>query len=88
MQVWTPGSSCAIYEAIWCIRTDSVSSYITVYLLSISQKQEEGNVSRKAIGVNRARQVFMNRCAIFWDSCELEKDRMDMKEVVGKNSII
>ena len=70
------------------LRTDTVSSYITVYLLSISQKQEEGNVSRKAIGVNRARQVFMNRCAIFWDSCELEKDRMDMKEVVGKNSII
>ena len=51
---------------------------------SISQKQEEGNVSRKAIGVNEARQVFKNRCPIFWDFCDLEKGIMDMKEVLGR----
>ena len=43
------------------------SNYITVYLLFdgcdyfISQKQEEGNLVWKMIGVNRARQVFKNR---------------------------
>ena len=55
---------------------------------SISQKQEEGNISWKTIGVNRTRQVFKNRCPLFWDSCDLEKDRMDIKEVVGKDSNI
>ena len=46
------------------VHTDSVSSYITVDLLFdgcdylISQKQEEGNILWKPIGVNRAHQVF------------------------------
>ena len=70
------------------------SSYITVYLLFdgcdyfISQKQEEGNLVWKMIGVNRARQVFKNRRPIFRIPCNWERDRQDVKEVVGKDSII
>ena len=92
MQVWAPGSSCAKYKATRF--TDSVSSYITVYLLFdgcdcfISQEQEEGNILWKTIGVKRAGQVFMDRHSIFRNSCNWERDRQDVKEVVGKDSII
>ena len=50
MQIWTPTTSCATYLANRFILTDSVSIYITVYLLFdgcdylISQKKEKGNI--------------------------------------------
>ena len=50
----------------------------------ISQKQEEGKIMRRT----RAHQVFKKRCPIFGDSCNLVRDRLDVKEVMGKDSII
>ena len=53
----------------------------------ISQKQEEGNITWETIGVNRARQVFKNRRPIFRNSCNWERDTLDVKEVLGRTQV-
>ena len=76
-------------ETIWThdLVTNSFSSYITVYFLSdgcdclISQKQEEGNISLKPVGVNTAHQVIKIGRPIFDDSFDLEMDRLDVNNL-------